>query len=341
MKGAEERGGFYEEDCPVLDLGRVAVLGFGNQGRAHALNLRDAGADVEVALREGSPSADAARAEHLSVCGFDEAAGADALVWAVPDEAVPDVAPFFKKVKDGRLWLFLHGLAVTWGWITLPENADVALLAPQGPGGALRNLYLAGGGLPAALAVERNFTGSAKERLLAYARLVGCARGGLLWTTFREETVVDHFGEQAVLCGGVPALVRAAWDTLVGAGHDPRLAYIECLMQLKLLTDLVYERGTAGMRGKISGTALYGAATGGGDVIGPETKNRLRALLEQIESGAFADRWLAVSAAEGKSGKPDWPRERERLLGAADPFEEAGRWVRENLRWPGLGGEDR
>ena len=328
-------GVLFEKDCPVLDLGRVAVLGFGNQGRAHALNLRDAGVDVAVALRAGSQSAEVARGERLHVCSLGEAAGADVLVWAVPDEAVPDAASFFKKVKDGQLWIFLHGLAVTWGWITPPEKADVALLAPQGPGAALRNLYIAGGGLPAALAVERDSTGKAEERLLAYARAVGCARGGLLWTTFREETVVDHFGEQAVLCGGVPALVRAAWDTLVGAGHDPRLAYIECLMQLKLLADLMYERGTAGMRGKISGTALYGAATDGEDVIGPETKKRLGALLKKIESGAFAERWLA------ESGKPDWPRERGRLLGAADPFEEAGRWVRENLRWPGLGGEDR
>jgi ketol-acid reductoisomerase len=330
---AENRGVLFEGDCPVFDLGRVAVLGFGNQGRAHALNLRDAGADVAVALRPGSPSIEGARAEHLPVCGLDEAADSDVLVWAIPDEAIPDAAQSFKNVKDGRLWIFLHGLAVTWGWITPPDKADVVLLAPQGPGAALRNLYLAGGGLPAALAVERDSTGTAQARLLAYARLVGCARGGLLWTTFREETVVDHFGEQAVLCGGVPALVRAAWDTLVESGHDPRLAYIECLMQLKLLADLMYERGTAGMRGAISGTALFGAATAGLSVIGPETRERLRALLEKTESGAFAERWLAAS------GKPDWPRERLRLLGGADPFEEAGRWVRENLRWPGIDGE--
>jgi len=255
------------------------------------------------------------------------------VVWAIPDEAIPGAAQSFKNVKNGRLWIFLHGLAVTWGWIIPPDNADVVLLAPQGPGAALRGLFLAERGLPAALAVERDFTGTAKGRLLAYARAVGCARGGLFWTTFREETVVDHFGEQAVLCGGVPALVRAAWDTLVGAGHDPRLAYIECLMQLKLLADLMYERGTAGMRGAISGTALFGAATDGVNIIGPETQERLRALLEKIESGAFADRWLAESV------KKDWPRERERLLGGADPFEEAGRWVRENLRWPGIDGE--
>ncbi|HUT98481.1 MAG TPA: ketol-acid reductoisomerase [bacterium] len=335
MKGVERREVLFEQDCPALDLGRVAVLGFGNQGRAHALNLRDAGADVAVALRAGSPSAEVARGERLHVCSPGEAVGADVLVWAIPDEAVPDAASSFKKIKDGQLWLFLHGLAVTWGWVVPPGNADVALLAPQGPGAALRGLFLAGKGLPGALAVERDSTGTAEERLLAYARAVGCARGGLLWTTFREETVVDHFGEQAVLCGGVPTLVRAAWDTLVGAGHDPRLAYIECMMQLKLLADLMYERGTAGMRGAISGTALFGAATGGDDVIGAETKKRLRALLEKIESGAFADRWLA------ESGKPDWPRERERILGGADPFEEAGRWVRENLRWPGLGGENR
>jgi ketol-acid reductoisomerase len=335
MKGAERRDVLYEEDCPDLDLGRVAVLGFGNQGRAHALNLRDAGVEVTVVLRERSKSIEAARGEGLRVSRIADAAGADVLVWAVPDEAVPDAAADFQNVKDGQLWLFLHGLAVTWGWITPPGNVDVALLAPQGPGTALRETYLSGGGLPAALAVERDYTGSAGKRLLAYARSAGCARGGLLWTTFREETVVDHFGEQAVLCGGVPALVRAAWETLVGAGHDPRLAYVECLMQLKLLADLMYRYGVSGMRRRISQTALYGAATGGGGVIAGETRGLLAALLERLETGEFAERWLAASRRdEGRA-------ERERLLGGGDPFEEAGRWVRENLRWPGLGGEGR
>ena len=322
----------FEPDCPVLDLGRVVLLGYGNQGRAHSLNLRDAGAKVAVALRPGSPSFEAARGEHLAVCEIADAADADVVVWAIPDEAVPDAASCLDKVKDGQLWLFLHGLAVTWGWVTPPDNVDVALLAPQGPGTALRRSFQAGSGLPAALAVEKNRTGTAEERLLAYARLAGCARGGLIWTTFREETVVDHFGEQAVLCGGVPALVRAAWETLVAAGHDPRLAYIECLMQLKLLVDLMHDHGLEGMRRKISATALFGAATRGERVVGEQTRGALAEILGDIERGAFAEDWLAVSR------KSNWPRERERLLDGADPFEEAGRWVRENLHFSSADG---
>ncbi len=334
-KGIEQREVLYDRDCPVLDLGRVTVLGFGNQGRAHALNLRDSGGDVRVALRENSPSAGAVRGEGLVTCRIAEAADADVLVWAIPDEAVPGVAGNLDGVKDGRLWLFLHGLAVTWGWIDPPKNADVVLLAPQGPGSAMRDLFVRGGGLPAVLAVERDYTGTAKRRLLSYARLVGCARGGLLWSTFREETVVDHFGEQAVLCGGVPALVRAAWETLVEAGHDPHLAYIECLMQLKLLTDLMYSSGVSGMRRRISETALYGAATEGEGVIGEETKGLLKNLLDRLESGWFAEHWLEASRGE------EWPRERKRLVGKKDSFENAGRWVRENLLWPGIEGEQR
>ncbi len=332
-KGNEQREVLYEKDCPALNLGRVAVLGFGNQGRAHALNLRDAGADVTVALREGSESAETARDEGLATCSLIEASEADILVWAVPDEAIPDAAGKFSGVKDGQLWLFLHGLAVTWGWIDPPINVDVVLLAPQGPGTAMRGLYTQGGGLPAVLAVETDYTGSAKSRLLSYARLVGCARGGLLWSSFREETVVDHFGEQAVLCGGVPELVRAAWETLVEAGHDPHLAYIECLMQLKLLTDLMYSSGVSGMRRRISETALYGASTEGEGVIGEETKGLLKGLLNRLESGEFAEHWLTAS----RGG--EWPRERERLVGGGDSFEDAGRWVRKNLHWPGIGGK--
>ncbi|MCK4594330.1 ketol-acid reductoisomerase [bacterium] len=332
-KGNEQREVLFEKDCPAMNLGRVIVLGLGNQGRAHALNLRDSGVEVHVALREGSESAESARNEGLTVCRIAEAAEADVVVWAIPDESMPDAAGTLVGIKDGQLWLFLHGMSVTWGWIDPPKNADVVLLAPQGPGTALRELYQGGGGLPAVLAVETDYTGSAKERLLAYARLVGCARGGLLWSSFREETVVDHFGEQAVLCGGVPALVRAAWETLVEAGHDPHLAYIECLMQLKLLTDLMYSSGVSGMRRRISQTALYGAATEGEGVIGEETKELLKNLLNRLESGGFAKHWLAAS----RGG--EWPRERKRLVGGGDSFGDAGRWVRKNLHWPGIGGK--
>ncbi|MBD3371095.1 MAG: ketol-acid reductoisomerase [Candidatus Coatesbacteria bacterium] len=318
----------HEEDCPRWTGGRIVIYGYGNQGRAQALCLRDGGLPVVVALRPGSPSREPAAADGLTVIEPVEAAKAELLVWAVPDEAMTDAAKGLGTVRAGSSWLFLHGLAPRWGWIEPPETVDILLLAPQGPGAALRSAYASGAGLPAAIAVEHDASGKAHQRLLAYARAIGCARGGLFRTDLAEETVVDHFGEQAVLCGGVPALVRAAWETLVAAGYGPETAYIECLMQLKLLVDLMYKRGVEGMRRAVSPTALFGAREYGAAVIGPETRGRLTDLLKTLESGEFAASWRATSKAGWNDGELTTERD--------DTFEAAGRRVRRCLRWPGL-----
>lgn len=322
----------YEEDCPVWGDGEVVVYGYGNQGRAQALCLRDSGVRVAVALRPDSPSRALATADGLEVVAPEEASRGELLIWAVPDEAIPVAAELLGTVPAGTAWLFLHGLALRWGWVEPPADVDVLLLAPQGPGSVLRQAWLAGEGLPAALAVERDVSGRGRERLLGCARALGCARGGLFWTTIAEETVVDHFGEQAVLCGGVPALVRAAWETLVEAGYGPQTAYIECLMQLKLLVDLMYERGVEGMRSAISATAHFGARENGEDVIGPETRRRLGGLLEGLERGDFARRWREASRGPGQD-EPPWE-----MTDADEAFEAAGERVRRLLRWPGLSG---
>ncbi len=313
-----------ETDCPTTDLGQVVVVGFGNQGRANARNLHDSGVAVSVALRSGSASRTLVEEAGLTVCSLEEIAAVDLVVWAIPDEVIPAVAEPLAAVKDGQAWLFLHGLVIAHRWITPPEGVDLLLLAPQGPGTALRSAYESGSGLPGVIAIERDSSGKAEERLLGYARAVGCARGGLLWSSFAEETVIDHFGEQAVLCGGVPALVEAAWQTLVDAGHDPRLAYIECLMQLKLLAGLMYERGVQGMYGAISPTARFGAETDGRGVIGEQTEQRLRKLLQGLEKGDFARRWR--EASQKSAGEATPPTEES-------DFERTGRWVREQLNW--------
>jgi len=313
-----------EANCPAIDLGQVVVVGYGNQGCANARNLHDSGVKVSVALRSGSNRRTLAEEAGLTVCSLDEIAAADLVAWAIPDEIIPAVAETLISVKEGQAWLFLHGLVVAHSWIIPPPGVDLLLLAPQGPGTALRSTYESGSGLPGVIAIERDSTGKAEERLLGYARAVGCARGGLLWSSFAEETVIDHFGEQAVLCGGVPALVEAAWQTLVDAGHDPRLAYIECLMQLKLLAELMYERGVQGMYRAISPTARFGAETDGRRVIGKETEERLHKLLVGLEKGDFARRWQKASQKSGDEAAS---------TAEESDFEQVGRWVREQLNW--------
>ena len=321
---------FYEADCPELAVESITIYGYGNQGRAQALCLRDGGYPVRCALRPDSSSRKRAASDGVPVVDPAAAAETDLLVWAVADEAVPKAFDLLVSIRPKSSWLFLHGLVIDRGWLMPPADVDLLLLAPQGPGTALRKAYTSGRGLPAALAVEHETSGRAEERLLGYARALGCARGGLFHTTFAEETIIDHFGEQAVLCGGVPALVEAAWRTLVDAGYDPHSAYIECLMQLKLLVDLMYERGPAGMRRAISATALYGAQTRGRRVIGPETHRKLAELLSDLENGSFADDWRSASASE------DWPQKRIEYLGEDDAIDKTGRYVRESLHWPGL-----
>jgi len=296
---------YYEKDAnpAVLEGRKVAVLGYGSQGHAHALNLRDSGVDVVVGLREGSPSADKAVAAGLEVRSVaDAAAWADVIVILVADteqRRVYDesIAP---TLEAGQALVFAHGFNIRFGLITPPADVDVVMVAPKGPGHLVRRTYLEGAGVPSLIAVEQDATGAAGDLALAYAHAIGATRAGVLVTTFTEETETDLFGEQAVLCGGVTELVRAGFDTLVNAGYQPETAYFECLHELKLIVDLMYEQGIAGMRYSVSDTAEYGDVTRGPRVITEQVRAQMREILTEIQDGTFAEEWIAEDA-EGRS----------------------------------------
>lgn len=275
----------------------VAVIGFGNQGAAQARNLRDCGVAVVVGARPGGPSAGRAAAEGFAIASpADAARSAGTVAVLVPDEAIPALwAALAPSLPDGVLVLFAHGFALLYGGLAIPDRVDVGLVSPTGPGSVLRSTFEAGRLLPAYVAAAHDASGEALGRVRAYAEAIGC---GPLWpTTVREETEVDLFGEQVVLCGGMNALVTAAFEVLVARGYAPEIAYLECVHQLKFLADLLYARGVAGFRRGISGTALYGDVTRGPRVIGPESRRAMEAVLEEIRSGAFAREWLAESGA--------------------------------------------
>ncbi len=306
----------------------VAVLGFGNQGHAHALNLRDSGARVIVGARVGGAGWNAAAREEFEPREMAEAASAaDVVAVLLPDESQ---AELFRDViapvlKPGAALVFAHGFSVAFGGVNVPSGHDAILVAPKGQGHALRRAYVEGHALPSLVAVERDASGHAKEKMLSYAALVGCLKAGAIETTFREEAVTDMFGEQAVLCGGVPGLVKAAFETLVARGYSPEVAYIECLHELKIITDLMVTGGIAGMRERISRTAAWGSYQSGPRVVTPETRKALEAVLDDIESGRFAKEWLAEAAAGEKNLNA---RQREE---ATHEIERAGRAVRELL----------
>jgi ketol-acid reductoisomerase len=274
---------------PVLGC-KIAIIGYGNQGRAQALNLKDSGLDAVIGLRQKSPTRADAESDGFPVYGISEAAAdADIVVLLLPDEAIPAV--FSEEVgpalKQGSRLLFAHGAAVQFGGLALEERYDVILVAPMGPGRLLRELYLNGSGLNAKAAVHQDVTGAAWGVAFAYAKALGCGRLGVIKTTFEAEAVMDLFSEQAVLCGGMPALAEAAFDTLVEAGYPPALAYVECVREIKYIADLLFEYGLSGMRERISYTALYGGATRGSRLIDDRIKNRLAGLLEEIRGGEF------------------------------------------------------
>ena len=281
-----------------LDLvsGKVAVVGYGSQGHAHALNLRDSGVEVEVGLREGSPSRAAAEEAGLTVAPVaDAVAGAQIVSFLLPDQVQPrvyaeDVAP---NLDPAAALLFAHGFNVHYGRVTPPEGHDVIMVAPKGPGHIVRRLFEEGFGTPAIVAVAQDASGGALELALAYGVGIGAARAGMIETTFAEETETDLFGEQAVLCGGVTELVRAGFETLVDAGYQPEIAYYECLHELKLIVDLIWEGGLSGMRYSVSDTAEYGDLTRGPRVIDEHVRENMRALLADIRAGVFAQEWIA------------------------------------------------
>jgi ketol-acid reductoisomerase len=307
---------------------RIAVLGYGSQGRAQALNLRESGLNVCVGLRRESWSRSLAEAEGLAVLETGEAAtSADLIAMLIPDELQP--AAYERSVRralgPGKTLLFCHGFNIRFGRIVPPEGVDVVMVAPKGPGHLVRRVFKEGGGVPALLAVDSDASGHAAATALAYAKAIGSTRAGVLETTFAEETETDLFGEQAVLCGGVTSLIQAGFETLVEAGYQPEVAYFECAHEMKLIVDLIYEGGLSNMRDSISNTAEYGDLTRGPRIVDGEVRGRMRELLDEIRSGRFADEWTAPGAQR----RLEELRDRQAEL----PIERVGRRLREMMAW--------
>jgi ketol-acid reductoisomerase len=323
---------YYDDDADLtlLDGKTVAIIGFGSQGHAHALNLKDSGVNVVVGLRESSESVQQARDGGLEVVPVAEAASRGDLVqMLVPDELHRQV--WEEDVRDGiapgNMLLFGHGFSIHYDEVDPPAEVDVALVAPKGPGHLVRRQFLEGSGVPGLIAIHQDATGNAKGLALAYAKGIGCTRGGVIETSFKDETETDLFGEQAVLCGGASALVQAGFETLVEAGYDPQMAYFECLHELKLIVDLMYEKGLAGMRYSISNTAEYGDYTRGTRVIDDRVREEMKRILGEIQSGDFAREWIA----ENRAGQENFKRMRAEQ--AASQVEETGKELRSHMDW--------
>ncbi len=327
---------FYEADAdPALIRGRkVAVIGYGSQGHAHALNLRDSGVDVRVGLRPGSASLDKALDAGLRVRSIPDAATeADVIMILLPDTEAAAVykAAIAPSLVEGDAIFFAHGFNIRFGLIEAPAGVDVAMVAPKGPGHLVRRTYVEGGGVPCLVAVAADPSGSARALALSYADGIGGTRAGVLETTFAEETETDLFGEQVVLCGGLTSLVQAGFETLVEAGYQPESAYFECLHELKLIVDLMYEQGISGMRYSISDTAEYGDLTRGPRIINAAVKAEMRAILDEIQDGRFAEEWVAESRS-GRSRYRDL-----QAAGAAHQIEQVGEELRAMMPWISAG----
>jgi ketol-acid reductoisomerase len=322
----------YDDDADLskLEGKTVAILGYGSQGHAHALNLKDSGVNVVVGLRPDSSSVAKAEEHGLEVQSIADAASrGDVVMVLLPDEKQAEI--WESEIRDGiapgNLLLFAHGFSIHFGQIDPGPEVDVAMIAPKGPGHLVRRQFTEGKGVPGLVAVHSDATGNARELALAYARGIGCTRGGVIETTFKDETETDLFGEQAVLCGGVTELVRAGYETLVDAGYDPRLAYFECLHELKLIVDLMYEKGITGMRYSISNTAEYGDLTRGKRIIGDPTRDEMKKILGEIQSGEFANEWIA----ENRAGQENFQRMREE--GKHHQVETVGKELRSSMDW--------
>ena len=330
---------YYDDDADLSIIAnrKVAVLGYGSQGHAHALSLRDSGVDVRVGLPEGSKSRPKAEAEGLRVVTPAEAcAEADVIMILAPDPVqrhlyAESVAP---NLQDGDAIFFGHGFNIRFGYITPPAGVDVCMVAPKGPGHLVRREYVAGRGVPVLVAVEQNATGGAHELALAYAKGIGGLRAGGILTTFTEETGTDLFGEQAVLCGGASQLIMKGFEVLTEAGYQPEVAYFECLHELKLIVDLMYEGGIAKQRWSVSDTAEYGDYVSGPRVIDDRVKDNMRAVLADVQSGSFAARFIADQDA----GAPEFKR--LRAEGASHPIEATGRELRKLMSWVDAGDDD-
>jgi ketol-acid reductoisomerase len=324
---------YYDRDADIARIldKKIAIVGYGSQGHAHALNLRDSGiANVAVALRPGSASAKKAEGEGLKVMTVaDAAAWADAIMILAPDELQRgiyenEIAP---NIRDGAALLFAHGLNVHFKLIEPKASIDVLMVAPKGPGHTVRGEYLKGGGVPCLIAVEQNATGNALDLGLAYASAIGGGRSGIIETNFREECETDLFGEQAVLCGGLVELIRAGFETLVEAGYAPEMAYFECLHEVKLIVDLIYEGGIANMNYSVSNTAEFGEYVSGPRLVTSDTKAEMKRILEDIQAGRFVRDWMLECAA----GQPSFKATRRR--NAEHPIEEVGSRLRAMMPW--------
>jgi ketol-acid reductoisomerase len=323
---------YYDADAnPEALKGKtIAILGYGSQGHAHALNLKESGYDVVVGLRRDSSSRAKAEGAGLEVLDTTDAASrGDVVMVLLPDEKQGEVweAEIRDGIAEGNLLMFGHGFSIHFGEIEPPPGVDVGMVAPKGPGHLVRRQYEDGKGVPCLMAVHQDASGNAGELVLAYASAIGGGRAGIIETTFKDECETDLFGEQSVLCGGATELVRAGFETLVEAGYDPRLAYFETLHELKLIVDLMYEKGIQGMRYSISNTAEYGDMTRGPKVIGPEVREAMKQVLADIQSGEFAKEWIAENRAGAESFN------RMRAEAAGHPIEGVGKELRSMMPW--------
>jgi len=323
---------YYEQDADLglLEGKRIAIIGYGSQGHAHALNLHDSGCDVVVGLYEGSKSWPKAESQGLTVMKTaDAVAAADIVMMLAPDTVIPtiyeqDVAP---NLAAGNMLMFAHGFSIHYGQVVPPEDIDVTMIAPKAPGHRVRDIFPEGQGVPGLLAVFQDATGQAKPLALAYAKGIGCTRAGVIETTFEEETETDLFGEQAVLCGGLTALMKAGFDTLVEAGYQPEIAYFECVNEMKLIVDLIYQGGLSYMRYSISDTAEHGDYTAGPKIVTDETKAIMRQLLSDIQDGTYARGWILENQAKRPSFNLMRRREQNLLI------EKVGRKLRAMMPW--------
>src|SRR5579859_6431118 len=323
---------YYDADASAeaIQRKRIAVIGYGSQGHAHALNLRDSGCDVTVGLYEGSASRTAAEREGLRVRPVEAAAAeADVIMMLIPDQHHREV--YEREVRPGlapgKMLMFAHGFAIHYSQVVPPESVDVAMVAPKSPGHMMRRLFQEGTGVPSLFAVHQDVTGEAEKLTLSYARAIGSTRAGVLRTTFAEETETDLFGEQAVLCGGVTSLIRMGFETLIEAGYQPESAYFECMHEMKLIVDLMYQGGMSYMRYSISNTAEYGDYTAGPRVVGEETREAMRGVLKDIQNGTFAARWIQ----ENQAGRPSFLAMRRK--NAQHQIEQVGEELRAMMPW--------
>ncbi|MBW8056614.1 MAG: ketol-acid reductoisomerase [candidate division NC10 bacterium] len=323
---------YYDKDADLslLKGKTIAVIGYGSQGHAHALNLKDAGFDVAVGLYQGSKSWDKAKANGLKVMTVDEAASAAHIIMVLlPDQHQRRV--YLESIEQGltpgKTLMFAHGFNIHFHQVMPPKDVDVSMVAPKAPGHMMRQIYTEGSGVPALLAIYQNISGKAKETALAYARGIGCTRAGVLETTFREETETDLFGEQTVLCGGLTALIKAAYETLVEAGYQPEVAYFECLHEVKLIVDLFYQGGLAYMRYSVSDTAEYGDYSRGPRVINEAVRAEMKKILQEVQDGTFAREWIL----ENQAGRPSFLALRKK--DAEHPIEIVGKELRSMMSW--------